>query len=226
MNKVYLVEDEEIIARQISIHLKNWQMDVKVVEDFRNIDKEIREFDPDLILLDITLPCYNGFYWCGEIRKFSKVPIVFLSSANENMNIIMAMNMGGDDFISKPFEMDVLTAKIQAMLRRAYNMDLAKKSLECQGVELNLDDTSVTVNGKRIDLSKNEFLIIKTLFEKQGRVVSREEIMERLWGNDEFVDDNTLTVNITRIRKKFEAEGKHDLIKTKRGMGYIVGEAE
>ena len=157
MNKVYLVEDEEIIARQISIHLKNWQMDVKVVEDFRNIDKEIREFDPDLILLDINLPCYNGFYWCGEIRKFSKVPIVFLSSANENMNIIMAMNMGGDDFISKPFEMDVLTAKIQAMLRRAYNMDLAKKSLECQGVELNLDDTSVTVNGKRIDLSKNEF---------------------------------------------------------------------
>ena len=173
--------------------------------------------------MDIKLPYYNGFYWCAEIRKTSKVPIVFLSSADDNMNIVMAMNMGGDDFIAKPFDLQVLTAKLQAVLRRSYGSKLTSHSIECGEVVLNLNDTSVAVCGEKIDLTKNEFLILKTLMEKQGKVVSREEIMERLWGNDEFVDDNTLTVNITRIRKKLEAAGVDDFITTKRGLGYLVG---
>ena len=139
------------------------------------------------------------------------------------MNIVMAMNMGGDDFIAKPFDLQVLTAKLQAVLRRSYGSELASHSIECGEVVLNLNDTSAAVRGEKIDLTKNEFLILKTLMEKQGKVVSREEIMERLWGNDEFVDDNTLTVNITRIRKKLEAAGVNDFITTKRGLGYLVG---
>ena len=172
--------------------------------------------------MDIKLPYYNGFYWCAEIRKISKVPIVFLSSADDNMNIVMAMNMGGDDFISKPFDLQVLTAKLQAVLRRSYGTELTSHSMECGDVVLNLDDTSASVHGEKINLTKNEFLILKTLMEKQGKVVSREEIMERLWGNDEFVDDNTLTVNVTRIRKKLETMGVDDFITTKRGIGYLV----
>ncbi|MEE1010155.1 MAG: response regulator transcription factor [Agathobacter sp.] len=224
MNKIYIVEDDSVIAGSIKTHLITWDMDVKVVENFQGIVNEVREYEPDLVLMDIKLPFYNGFYWCGEIRKFSKVPIIFLSSADDNMNIVMAINMGGDDFISKPFDLNVLTAKIQAMLRRAYGMEMKSNILSCCGVELNLDDTSAVFNQEKIELTKNEFLILKILFENKNRVVSREDIMERLWGDDEFVDDNTLTVNVTRIRKKFAAVGLSDLISTKRGLGYIVEE--
>lgn len=224
MNKVFIVEDDAVIAKAVADHLATWQMQVKCAEDFEKITQEAVQFAPDIIIMDIKLPYYNGFYWCSEIRKKSKVPIVFLSSADDNMNIVMAMNMGGDDFISKPFDLQVLTAKLQAVLRRSYGAELTKHSLECRAVSLNLDDTSATVNGDKVDLTKNEFLILKSLMEKQGKVVSREEIMERLWGNDEFVDDNTLTVNMTRIRKKMEAAGAVNFIATKRGLGYIVGE--
>ena len=224
MNKVFIVEDDAVIAKAVADHLATWQMQVKCAEDFEKITQEAAQFAPDIIIMDIKLPYYNGFYWCSEIRKKSKVPIVFLSSADDNMNIVMAMNMGGDDFISKPFDLQVLTAKLQAVLRRSYGAELTKHSLECGAVSLNLDDTSATVNGDKVDLTRNEFLILKSLMEKQGKVVSREEIMERLWGNDEFVDDNTLTVNMTRIRKKMEAAGAVNFIATKRGLGYIVGE--
>lgn len=224
MNKVFIVEDDAVIAKSVADHLATWQMQVKCAEDFEKITQEAVQFAPDIIIMDIKLPYYNGFYWCSEIRKKSKVPIVFLSSADDNMNIVMAMNMGGDDFISKPFDLQVLTAKLQAVLRRSYGAELTKHSLECRAVSLNLDDTSAAVNGDKVDLTKNEFLILKSLMEKQGKVVSREEIMERLWGNDEFVDDNTLTVNMTRIRKKMEAAGAVNFIATKRGLGYIVGE--
>ncbi len=224
MNKVFIVEDDTVIAKAVADHLATWQMQVKCAEDFEKITQEAVQFAPDIIIMDIKLPYYNGFYWCSKIRKKSKVPIVFLSSADDNMNIVMAMNMGGDDFISKPFDLQVLTAKLQAVLRRSYGAELTKHSLECGAVSLNLDDTSATVNGDKVDLTKNEFLILKSLMEKQGKVVSREEIMERLWGNDEFVDDNTLTVNMTRIRKKMEAAGAVNFIATKRGLGYIVGE--
>lgn len=225
MNKVLIVEDDPVIAKLVADHLMTWQMQAQCVENFEKVDKEAQHFQPDIIIMDIKLPCYNGFYWCSQIRKTSRVPIVFLSSADDNMNIVMAMNMGGDDFISKPFNLEVLTAKLQAVLRRSYGAELSSHTLECGEVSLNLDDTSVAVCGKRVELTKNEFLILKTLMEKQGKVVSRETIMERLWGNDEFVDDNTLTVNVTRIRKKLEAAGVRDFIGTKRGMGYLVGKA-
>ena len=224
LKRVFIVEDDAVIAKAVAEHLATWQMKAGCAGNFERIAEEAAEFQPDIIIMDIKLPYYNGFYWCAEIRKTSKVPIVFLSSADDNMNIVMAMNMGGDDFISKPFDLQVLTAKLQAVLRRSYGADLVSHSLECGPVALNLDDTSASVNGEKIELTKNEFLILKALMEKQGRVVSREEIMERLWGNDEFVDDNTLTVNITRIRKKMEAAGITDFIGTKRGLGYIVGE--
>lgn len=224
MNKVFIVEDDAVIARAVAEHLATWQMQTGCVKDFEQVAKEAEAFQPDLILMDIKLPFYNGFYWCSEIRKTSRVPIVFLSSADDNMNIVMAMNMGGDDFISKPFDLQVLTAKLQAVLRRSYGAELTSHTLECGPVTLNLDDTSVVVHGEKLELTRNEFLILKALIEKQGKVVSREQIMERLWGNDEFVDDNTLTVNMTRIRKKMETAGLNDFIGTKRGMGYIVGE--
>ena len=209
-NKVFIVEDDAVIARAVAAHLTTWQMQVQCAGNFEKITEEVEDFQPDIIIMDIKLPYYNGFYWCAEIRKTSKVPIVFLSSADDNMNIVMAMNMGGDDFIAKPFDLQVLTAKLQAVLRRSYGSELASHSIECGEVVLNLNDTSAAVRGEKIDLTKNEFLILKTL-------------MESLWGNDEFVDDNTLTVNITRIRKKLEAAGVNDFITTKRGLGYLVG---
>ena len=224
MSKVLLVEDDDIIARGVSNHLSNWQMEVCIVKNFDAVDKEVKDYSPDIILMDINLPFYNGFYWCSKIRKNSNVPIVFLSSASDNMNIVMAMNMGGDDFIAKPFDLNVLTAKLMALLRRTYGMEIIKNTLEYGGVVLNLGDTSLEVLGQKIVLTKNEYLILKTLLEKTGNVVSRDEIMDKLWGDDEFVDDNTLTVNITRIRKKLEEAGINDFIKTKRGLGYIIGE--
>ena len=226
MKKVFIVEDDDVISMLVSKHLASWSMETKVAEDFDNVAKDALVFEPDIILMDLKLPSYNGLYWCSEIRKESKVPIVFISSADDNMNIITAMNMGADDFISKPFDLQVLTAKIQAVLRRTSGSEIQKHTLSCGNVELNLDDTSVTANDQRIYLTKNEFLILKTLMESPGTVVAREAIMERLWGNEEFVDDNTLTVNVTRIRKKIEGAGVKDFIGTKRGLGYIVGEKE
>ena len=222
MYKILIVEDDTTIANGLKNHLEKWDYEVECITDFKNIMDSFTKNEPQLVLLDIVLPFFNGFHWCQEIRKISKVPIIFLSSANDNMNIVMAMNMGGDDFIAKPFDLQVLTAKLQAVLRRSYGSKLTSHSIECGEVVLNLNDTSVAVRGEKIDLTKNEFLILKTLMEKQGKLVSREEIMERLWGNDEFVDDNTLTVNITRIRKKLEAAGVDDFITTKRGLGYLV----
>lgn len=223
MHKILIVEDDGTIARTVADHLGKWEMQVKCVSNFRNVLGEFQAYQPDLVLMDIKLPYYNGFYWCSEIRKESKVPIVFLSSADDNMNIVMAMNMGGDDFISKPFDLHVLTAKIQAMLRRTYSMELQSNVLEYNGVTLNLNDTTLLCGSEKVVLTKNEFIILRTLLEKNGTVVSREEIMERLWGDDEFIDDNTLTVNMARLRKKLELQGYGELIQTKRGMGYIIG---
>ena len=224
MNKVFIVEDDDVIAKMIEKHLSSWQMEARIVEDFHNVAQEALDYDPDIILMDLKLPACNGFFWCNEIRKTSNVPIVFLSSADDNMNIVMAMNMGADDFMSKPFDLQVLTAKIQAILRRSSGHVEVSHILKCGEVQLNLDDTTATVLGEKLELTKNEFLILKTLMEAPGKVISREIIMERLWGDEEFVDDNTLTVNVTRIRKKIESLGLSNFIVTKRGMGYIVGE--
>lgn len=222
MYKIMVIEDDITIAGAIKDHLGKWDYDVIYVTDFKNITEQVIRFGPHLILLDIMLPFFNGFYWCSEIRRISKVPIMFISSAGDNMNIVMAMNMGGDDFIAKPFDLNVLTAKVGALIRRTYSFKGQVNIIEHNGVVLNLGDTTLTYQDKKIELTKNDYKILQLLMENIGKVVSREEIMQRLWENDTFIDDNTLTVNITRLRKKLVESGLDNFIKTKKGLGYMV----
>ncbi len=324
--RILIVEDDPVIAGAMCRQIGLWGFEVKCAEDFRDITGEFKDYDPHLVLLDIMLPFYDGYYWCSEIRKFSKVPIVFLSSASDNMNIVMAMNMGGDDFIAKPFDLNVLTAKIQAVLRRTYDFapemaqsgggnvfaseaakpdgrgmsalktaefdsgdasapgmaksgggvsalkttgsdsgnagapgmtrpgsgDMSESGmkhpgadasgleqaprgiswssgpaaavLEHKGAVLNTSDASLSFQGKRVELTKNEYRILQTLLAEKGRIVSRDKLMLRLWETDSFVDENTLTVNITRLRRKLEREGLDDFITTRKGLGYMIRE--
>lgn len=226
MYRILLVEDDPVIFTQVSSHLTKWGYEVQGVSDFGDVLSDVAGFEPHLVLMDIGLPFYNGYYWCGEIRKVSKVPILFLSSASDNMNIIMAVNMGGDDFIAKPFDLEVLAAKIQAVLRRAYSFQESSSLLEYGGVILNMTDMSFLYKGEKRELSKNEFRILQILFENAGNAVTREEIMRRLWDDECFVDDNTLTVNMNRLRKKLEETGIHDFIVTKKGIGYQLAAKE
>lgn len=222
MYKILVVEDDTVIAQEIKRHLTRWGYEVEEVSDFADVMGQFGRFQPQLVLMDIGLPFYNGYYWCTEIRKVSNVPILFLSSASDNMNIVMAMNMGGDDFIAKPFALEVLSAKIQAILRRTYALSAPPELLEHQGVLLNLADASLLYQGKSTELTRNEFRMLQLLFEQTGRVVSREAMMKRLWNNDCYVDDNTLTVNMTRLRRKLEEAGLPIQILTKKGMGYLL----
>lgn len=222
MYRILIIEDDESIAKSLCNHLCKWDYKAQYITDFKNVTGQVTEFDPQLILLDISLPYFNGFYWCGEIRKFSKVPIIFISSASDQMNIVMAVNMGGDDFIAKPFDLNVLTAKIQALIRRTYSFSGSTSVIEQAGAILNLNDATLCYEGDKIALTKNEYKILQLLMENAGKVVSRDMIMERLWESDSFIDDNTLTVNITRLRKKLEDHTLFDFIKTKKGIGYIV----
>ena len=222
MYKIIIVEDDITIARTLKEHLSKWNYNVIYVTDFNNIMEKFKEFDPHIVLMDVMLPFFNGFYWCSEIRKISKVPIMFISSAGDNMNIVMAMNMGGDDFIVKPFDLNVLTAKIGALLRRAYSLQGHINAIEHDGVVLNLNDTTLIYNDNKIELTKNEYKILQLLMGNIGRVVSRDEIMQHLWNSDQFINDNTLTVNMTRLRKKLSESGLDNYIKTKKGLGYLV----
>ena len=221
MHRIFIVEDDAAIAAALQKHLTTWGFDVRCAEDFRNVLTECTAFDPQLVLLDITLPFYNGYHWCQELRRVSNVPVVFISSASDNMNIVMAMNMGGDDFIAKPFDLNVLLAKIQAILRRTYDFAAPAPTLEHRGAVLNTADASLMYQGQRIELTKNDYRILQTLLERKGSVVSRETLMEKLWETDSFVDENTLTVNIARLRRKLEAAGLSDYITTKKGLGYL-----
>lgn len=223
MYRIMIVEDDEIIATQTAEFLRGWGYEVFYDIDLSDITGEFARLAPHLVLMDILLPSCNGYHWCAEIRKVSAVPIVFISSASENMNIVMAMNMGGDDFISKPFDLNVLYAKVQAILRRTYSFQSHQTFIEHNGMILNLSDASALYNNTRIDLTKNEFKILSLLFENKGHCVSREEIMKLLWDSDCFIDDNTLTVNVNRLRRKLEAAGAENIITTKKGIGYIVG---
>ena len=222
MYRILIVEDDrgigEAIVRQASV----WGLEAKCVTDFQNVMSQFGAFDPQLVLMDITLPFFNGYHWCSRIRQVSKVPIIFISSAADNMNIIMAVNMGADDFIAKPFDMSVLMAKINAMLRRTYDFTGASPVLEHRGAVLNTGDNTLTFEGKEIPLSKNEYRILLTLLENKGSVVSRERLMERLWQTDSFVDENTLTVNVGRLRKKLDGAGLPGFVETRFGVGYLV----
>ncbi len=222
MHKILIIEDDNIIAGAIEKHIKTWGCDARSIKNFENVIHEFVQYNPQLVLMDISLPFFNGYYWCLEIRKVSKVPIIFISSASDNMNIVMAVNMGGDDFISKPFDLDVLTAKVQALLRRTYDFGGQCSLIEHKGVVLNISDATLIYNNQKIDLTKNDYRIMKVLMENKGKTVSRDFLMERLWESDSYVDENTLTVNITRLRKKLETAGLSDFITTKKGMGYEV----
>lgn len=222
MYKLLIVEDEQGISEEIKRQAENWGLEVRCAADFRNIMAEFAEFDPQIVLMDIALPFFDGYHWCSEIRKVSKVPIIFISSASDNMNIVMAMNMGADDFIAKPFDGSVLIAKVQAMLRRTYDFGGAMPVLEHKGALLNTGDGCLTYGEEKLELTKNEYRILLCLMENKGTIVSREKLMEALWATDSFVDENTLSVNVGRLRKKLEAAGLKDFIATKFGAGYII----
>ena len=222
MYRIFLVEDDPIIAETVQKHLESWGWQVKAAADFARVMDDFSAFDPQLVLLDISLPVYNGYHWCSEIRKVSRVPVIFLSSASDNMNIVMAMHMGGDDFIPKPFDLNVLTAKVQALLRRTYEFVREQRTLDLGGGALRLDEGVFVRGDQRLELSRNEFRILEMLLENRGRIVSRDALMERLWSTDSFVDENTLSVNVNRLRKKLEAMGLSDVIRTRKGEGYII----
>lgn len=222
MYKILIVEDDETISRTVAESLASWGYEPRETENFKDIIKEFTAFDPQLVLMDISLPFFNGYHWCSEIRKISSVPVIFISSSSDNLNIVMAVNMGGDDFIAKPFDLNVLLAKIRAILRRTYNFTPANNIIEACGAVLNTDDATLYSGGEKLDLTKNEYRILQTLMENRGKIISRDTLMLRLWETDSFVDDNTLTVNITRLRRKLEQKGLDGFIKTKKGEGYMV----
>ncbi len=222
MYRIFLVEDDHALTLEVKRQLEQCGNEVRVVSDFHVVTDEVREYDPHLVLMDIMLPYQNGYYWTTQIRKFSTVPIVFLSSASDGMNIVMAINMGGDDFIAKPVEPMVLQSKVQAVLRRSYELTGGADTMDFCGAALNLNDGSVHIGSERLELTKNEFRILRTLLENRGKIVSRETLMLRLWNDDCFVEENTLTVNVTRLRRKLEAHGLTNVIVTKPGSGYLI----
>ncbi len=223
MYRIMIIEDDLTIAKTVQQHLCKWDYDAVFVTEFKNIVEQVIHFDPHLVLMDVMLPFFNGFYWCGELRRVSKVPVIFISSASDGMNIVMAINMGGDDFIAKPFDLNVLTAKVGALIRRTYSFQGKMNVMEHNGVVLNLNDATLLHNNEKIELTRNDFKILQLLMEHNGRTVSREDIMQRLWESDSFIDDNTLTVNMARLRKKLAMVGLENFITTKKGLGYMVG---
>lgn len=223
MYRVLIVEDDRGIAESVREAAAAWGFDARCAKNFRDVAGEFAAFAPHLVLMDIGLPFFDGYYWCREIRRASSVPIIFLSSASDNMNIVMAMNVGGDDFIAKPFDLSVLIAKMQALLRRAYDFTPAAPEMEHRGARLDTGAQALVYGGEKIPLSKNEYRILFSLMEAGGKVVSREKLMEKLWETDSFVDENTLTVNVNRLRKKLDAAGLPGFIATKFGVGYQVG---
>lgn len=222
MYKIMIIEDDSGLSAAIKQQLEVWGYEAVCTKNFQRVTEEFIQCDPHLVLVDIMLPFFNGYHWCSEIRKISNVPVIFISSAYDNMNIVMAMNMGGDDFIPKPIDLGVMTAKIGAVLRRAYDMSGKIPVLEHKGAVLNLNDMSLSYKGESLQLTKNDFKILQILMENKGKVVSRETLMTKLWQIDCYVEENTLTVNVTRLRKKLESIGLAGFITTKVGIGYIL----
>ena len=223
--RILLVEDDETMVDILKRNLEKWGYLVHVAEDFQNVMQEFQDFEPQLVLMDISLPFYNGYYWCGEIRKVSKVPVIFLSSSGDDMNLVMAINLGADDFVAKPFRMEVLTAKIQAVLRRTYTFGTVSPSvLTHKGLTLNLDTSVLSYGQEKLELGKNEFGILRTLMEHPGKIIERSVLIRNLWETESFIDDNTLTVNVTRLRRRLEDIGLKNYILTRKGIGYYVEE--
>ena len=222
MYKILLIEDDYALADAMKKQIESWGNEVRLIDNFNNVTNEFIQYKPQLVLLDIMLPFFNGYHWCNEIRRLSNVPIVFISSASDDMNIVMAVNMGGDDFIKKPVEPMVLTAKIQAILRRTYELSENSPVFECHGAFLYLNDATIDYNSQKIELTRNELRIMQTLLENKGKIVSRDKLMIKLWQDDCYVEENTLTVNVARLRKRLETLGLTDVIITKPGIGYMI----
>lgn len=222
MYRILIVEDDPVITRTLTEHMGRWGLEARGVTDFRSVLREFAAFEPQLVLMDITLPFFDGYHWCAEIRKVSTAPILFISSAGDNMNILMALNAGADDFIAKPFDLNVLMAKVQALLRRAYDFAVPAVLLTHGDVLLNPQEGTVARGGEKVELTRNENRILTVLMENKGKIVGRDALMARLWETDSFVDENTLTVNVTRLRRKLDQIGAADLIKTRKGMGYLI----
>jgi len=221
--KIMIVEDDVTIRDMVGEALEKWGFEIIKIEDFHQIMQVFLHHDPHLVIMDINLPSFDGFYWCHKIREVSKVPMVFLSSRDTPMDIVMSMNMGGDDYIQKPFHTDVLIAKMNALLRRTYSyMETQFKTIEHDGIVLNLEDGVALHGDRKSELTKTEFLILKILMQNKGAIVSRRKMMRSLWKDENFVDENTLTVNIARLRKKLAELGKEHFITTKKGQGYII----
>ncbi|MGI6695634.1 MAG: response regulator transcription factor [Christensenellales bacterium] len=222
MYKLMIVEDDPVISRAVAEYLRGWGYEVRETKDFSRVLEDFAAFSPHLVMLDLKLPGLGGFHWCREIRRVSTVPILFITSAADNITAVTAMGMGADDLIAKPFELGLLAAKIEALLRRAFGFGAAAPILEHQGLIYNPADATVQYGEEKAELTKNENRILHTLMERRGSIVSRELLMTRLWETDSFVDENTLTVNVARLRKKLEQLGARDIIQTKKGMGYLL----
>ena len=222
MYKIFLVEDDDAIASAVAAHISSWGWEARRAGDLTRVLEEFTAYAPHLVLLDIGLPYRNGYHWCSEIRRLSQVPVVFLSSASDNMNIVMAMNMGGDDFIAKPFDLEVLAAKVQALLRRTYDFGSAAPLLEHRGAVLDTGNNTLSYEGRKLELTRNEYRLLQVLLEHKGKTVSRDTLMQKLWETDSFVDENTLTVNMTRLRRKLEGLGLENFIHTKKGLEYLL----
>ena len=221
--KILLIEDDQSIFEIVQQRLQQWGFTVKGVKDFQAVMDDYRTFAPNLVMIDIQLPAYDGFHWCREIRAESNVPILFLSSRDHPMDMVMAMQMGADDFVQKPFHMDVLIAKIQAILRRTYDYkEQVNATIEWQGAIIDYDRALVSYKGMQVELTKNELFILKALLTSAGQIVSRDEMMRKLWDDDRFVNDNTLTVNVNRLRQRLEDIGLVGVIVTKKGLGYMA----
>ena len=224
MYKILIVEDDPVIASSLARQLTRWNYEATYVQEFGHVMQEFEKAQPDLVLMDITLPYFSGYYWCAEIRKISRVPVLFLSSASDDMNLIMAINMGADDFIAKPFKFEVVLAKIQAIIRRTYDFGRDLNTLNCRGVTLNLGDGVVSFGEEKLELSRNEYKILEILMRKKGNVVPREDLIQALWDTEEFIDENTLTVNVARLRQRLKQIGVEELISTRKGVGYLIME--
>lgn len=222
MKEILLVEDDFSLAVELKDALNKWNFNVSLIENFEDILKEYIEKKPQLIIMDVNLPYFDGYYWCNKIREVSKVPIIFLSSRDSNMDLIMGINNGGDDYITKPFSIEVLISKINAIMRRTYDYIASESLLYYNDVILDIEKCTLKYNEYTIDLTKNEMKILSVLIKNQGKVISRDKLMMSLWNCDEFISDNTLTVNITRLRSKLKEMGLGDFIKTKKGLGYRI----
>ncbi len=230
MYKIFIVEDDSTITAVLKRTLEKWNYQVFAAEDFSGVLEQFERISPDLVLMDISLPFYDGFYWCAQIRRQSQVPILFITSADQEMNLVMAVNMGADDFLAKPFKLEVILAKIRALLRRTYTFTGGRDVIRAGEALLCLGDGTLEVGSgemeaggtRRLELTKNELRILKLLMERKGSVVSRDDIIQQLWESEAFIDDNTLTVNMTRLRKKLEGIGLNGFIETRKGLGYMI----